>query len=194
MICEFCGVEHGAELFDLAYLEAGQELVLHGGREVRFVEQDETGFVATFVRGELGFFKFSPSCVAARVVKVLWVSDHEWIQLQDDWIKKVFGPGARFVRGVSSWRTAADIARKFWEGGYDDMAVVAPQTVLDHLCRQGLRPLRPVTPQVRLAVEADFSYNGRHFRFLGFERVEEVIVRTSVVTSGAPTLRESVKR
>ena len=106
--------------------------------------------------------------------RVLWVSRHTPEQKQIAALQAMFGHDTEVVQDQNSFSSAEDIAERYRNGGYDDMVVVAPLSVIDHLTRQGIYLLYSQMDQVKSAKEADFSYRNRHFKFNRFRRIKEV--------------------
>lgn len=75
--------------------------------------------------------------------KILWVSQHtpepgQWIAL-----RRMFGN--KFKRDVlHPFQDAGQIVRKFIEGEYDDMVVVAPLSVKMEIVEAGFEPIQAV--------------------------------------------------
>ena len=106
--------------------------------------------------------------------RVLWLSQHNPGRQQVDGLGKIFGSDVEICRDVNSFENAQEILRRFQKGGYDDLVVVAPLSVIDHLCRLGLRPLWSETEQVRSREAADFTYRGRHYKFVCYRRIKGI--------------------
>lgn len=72
---------------------------------------------------------------------------------------------------------ARQIARRYREGGYCDMVVVAPLSVIAILCQEGINPL-----QAEVAEENDrarvefFGARGQGFRFIRFRRIKRLVL------------------
>ena len=103
--------------------------------------------------------------------KVLWLSEHRPCQAQVDGLAQIFGSDVEVCKDVNAFKNAQEILRRFQKGGYDDLVVVAPVSVIDHLCRLGLRPLYSETKEVRDRSRADFIYHGRTYQFIRYRRV-----------------------
>lgn len=104
---------------------------------------------------------------------ILWLSQHRPNVPQEAGLRRLFGD-VEIRQDVNPFEGAQEILARFQEGGYNDLVVVAPLSVIDHLCRLGLRPLWAETVQVPRREGAHFSYRGRHYRFLRFRRVKAV--------------------
>ena len=89
----------------------------------------------------------------------------------------MFGPDTRVEQESRPFDDARQIARRFKEGGFDDMVVVAPLSVLAILCDQGLNPLwsQMVEENDSARIEVRGA-RGQGFRFDRFRRVKRVAV------------------
>lgn len=74
-------------------------------------------------------------------MKILWMSRHEPLPSQLAGLDRLFGPGTRVEQDPRPFSLAEDIAARYRRGGYDDLVVVAPLSVLARLVDQGIRPL-----------------------------------------------------
>lgn len=106
--------------------------------------------------------------------KVLWISQHRMQGVQMGALRRMYGADVKVVEDLHPFDSAEEIVRRVRDGGYDDVIVVAPFSVLDRMCKLGLRPLWADAEQVFNRREADWSVKGRHYRFLGFSRVKEL--------------------
>ena len=103
--------------------------------------------------------------------KILWVSRHSVKDFQIKWLQNHFDKEIEVVTCPTERSSAKAVKEYFDQSGCDDLIVVAPYSVLDHLCRLGLRPLWSVNPQVNQGEPYSFEFNGRYYRFDGFKRV-----------------------
>ena len=106
--------------------------------------------------------------------RVLWVSQHAMHGVQMGALRRMYGDDFELITDNRPFDSAEVIVRRLREGGYDDVIVVAPFSVLDRMCKLGLRPLWAEAEQVKNRHEADWSMKGRHYRFKGFSRVVEL--------------------
>lgn len=105
--------------------------------------------------------------------KILWLSRHEPIEPQPAELRRLFGE-VEIVHDSRSFASAEEIAKRYKEGGYDDIVVVAPLSVIAKLCELGLRPLWSQMDQVGTDESADLVYRGRRYRFNRFRRIKAV--------------------
>ncbi len=106
--------------------------------------------------------------------KVLWISQHSMQGVQKGALRRMYGTDVKVVEDLHPFDSAEVIVQRVRDGSYDDVIVVAPYSVLDRMCKLGLRPLWADAEQVFNRREADWSVKGRHYRFLGFSRVKEL--------------------
>ena len=108
--------------------------------------------------------------------KILWVSQHAMNGVQMGALRRMFGVDVEVVEDDRPYDNAQTIVRRFRDGGYDDIIVVAPYSVLDRMCQLGLRPLWSDADQVFDSKLADWRVRDRMYRFIGFKRVVKMIL------------------
>lgn len=99
-------------------------------------------------------------------IKVLWVSRHTILAVQRSALKTIFGPDVEIVPDARPFDSAEKIAERFRTGGYDDLAIVAPLTVVKSLTEAGVQPLLSVSKK----------RNGK-MKFIEFKRVTDVQIK-----------------
>ena len=106
-------------------------------------------------------------------MRVLWLSRHEPLPRQRAELARLFGDVV-IEQDARSFDSAEDIAERFRQGGYDEIVVVAPMSVIARLIDLRLRPLWAEMTQVEVD-EAEVTMGRvprlRHFRFSRFRRV-----------------------
>jgi len=118
--------------------------------------------------------------------KILWHSEHQPIQIQVDELKKIFGeieiiqPKIR-PTNQRGYLSAEKIVEEFKLGGYDEIVMVAPLSVIEKVIELGVRPLKARVKQLPSPFGADFEWRGRYFKFLGIERVLRIEVVTELL-------------
>jgi len=105
--------------------------------------------------------------------RILWLSQHRPLPRQVEELKHLFGD-VEVLQDINSFANAEEIVRRYKAGGYDDVVVVAPLSVIARLCELGLKPLWAEMKQVRSWEEADLLYRGRFYRFVRFRRIKAV--------------------
>lgn len=107
--------------------------------------------------------------------KILWVSRHKPMPLQVDFLREIFGRiQIDLYSNNSHWRSAQKIADFFWQGKYTEIVVILPMSVIARLCEMGINPLWAEMDQIYSSSQADLSYNGRYYKFIGFRRIKEI--------------------
>ena len=104
--------------------------------------------------------------------KVLWLSRHPPLPSQIEELKKVFG-SICVVQDSKPFSGADEIIRRFREGKFDEMVVVAPLSVIAKLTERGIQPLYAEMRQVPKE-EAEVIASGRGYRFVRFRRIKGV--------------------
>lgn len=107
-------------------------------------------------------------------MKILWLSRHNPLPVQEVELRRLFGDAVEICRDVCSFQDAKEVARRFEEGSYDDLVVVAPLWVILRLTELGIRPLWAEMEQIGHHLQYDFCYRGRYYRFVRFRRIVAV--------------------
>jgi len=108
--------------------------------------------------------------------KILWVSRHPMNGVQMGALRRLFGEDVVVEEDPRPFNSAEDIVRRYGEGKYDDIIVVAPYSVLDRMVQLGVRPLWSEAELVQNPAEADWSVRDRHYRFVRFRRVRRLVL------------------
>ncbi len=103
--------------------------------------------------------------------KILWMSRHSCLPCQIAELERLFGE-VKVISYPHPFDSAKDIVQRFRDGGYDDIVVVAPLSVLGHLVDLGIKPLWTEMRELPRGQEADVIYRNRPYRFEGFKRVK----------------------
>lgn len=108
-------------------------------------------------------------------MKILWVSRHQTLPRQLAELERLFGT-VEVTQDPKPFSSAEDIARRFQQGGYDDIVVVAPLSVLARLIDLGIRPLWSEMEAVTDRSQAEVTMQRRNgrvdlYRFSRFRRV-----------------------
>jgi len=90
-------------------------------------------------------------------------------------LQRIFGDGVEVVQDPNPFSGAQEIVERFRKGGYDEMVVVAPLSVLQRLTEMGVKPLWAEMKQVPVE-EAEVVASGRGYRFVRFRRIKAVRV------------------
>jgi hypothetical protein len=108
--------------------------------------------------------------------KICWLSQHQIHSAQVKVLRQMFGEDVQVIHDAQSFDSAETIVRRYKEGGYDDIIVVAPLSVIHRMTELGVRPLWAEAKEVKDRKLADWSIKGRHYRFLGFKRVKRLVL------------------
>lgn len=107
--------------------------------------------------------------------RILWMSRHEPHEAQLAELRRLFGDDVVVEQESRPFDSAEAIARRYRSGRCDDLVVVAPLSVLDHLCRMGLKPLWAESVEENDPARVHFSgARGQGFRFVRFRRVKRL--------------------
>jgi hypothetical protein len=109
-------------------------------------------------------------------MKILWLSRHKPLPAQIAELERLFG-NVMVTIDPKPFSSAEEIVARFRAGGYDEMVVVAPLSVIAHLTEMGIQPLWAEMKQIP-APSHDYTReveaNGRWYRFERFRRIKEV--------------------
>jgi hypothetical protein len=103
-------------------------------------------------------------------MKILWVSQHTPILRQLEALKRLFGEDVIVQQDPRPFSSAEEIVQRYRSGGYDEMVIVAPESVVRRIVDLGIKPLRAEMDQV-LIQEAEVVARGRGYRFNRFRRI-----------------------
>jgi len=107
--------------------------------------------------------------------KVAWVSRHPMHPSQKEALVKVYGNDIIIDGTMTSFGDAREIIKKYRDGKFDDMVIVAPLSVLEVLCSQGIYPLWADSVEENDPAKIEFrGARGQGFRFVGFKRIKEI--------------------
>lgn len=100
--------------------------------------------------------------------RICWFSRHDPLPSQEAELKRIYGD-VEVLHITDAYRSGNDIARQYQKLKGDEMVLVAPLSVIRHVCMKGIYPLWADMQSVSEA-EAETSENGRHYRFNKFQR------------------------
>ena len=107
--------------------------------------------------------------------KILWMSRHTPGVSQLTALRQMFGHDVVVEQEARPFDDARQIARRYRGGGYDDLVVVAPLSVLAVLCTEGLKPLWSEAAEENDPTKIEFrGARGQGYRFVRFRRVKRV--------------------
>lgn len=108
--------------------------------------------------------------------RVLWLSRHEPTPSQVGALKRLFGMDVLITPDPLPFSSAEEIVNRYRKGGYDDLVVVAPLSVLGRLVDLGVYPLWAEMQALPNKDGAEVGVNGRYYRFLRFRRVKRLVL------------------
>ena len=105
-------------------------------------------------------------------MKVLWMSRHTPTDRQITALKEMFGEETVVDQESRPFDDARQVARRYRDGGYDDMGVVAPLSVIQVLCKEGIKPLWSEAVEENNPSRIEFrGARGQGYRFDRFRRI-----------------------
>ena len=105
------------------------------------------------------------------------MSRHNPHPRQLDELRRMYGSGTVIEQEVHPFDDAHQIARRFREGDYGVMVVVAPLSVISVLCTEGVPMLWSVATEENDPAKVEFrGARGQGFRFVRFRRIKRVAV------------------
>lgn len=109
------------------------------------------------------------------VKKVLWMSRHAPHSRQVEALREMFGKDTVIDQEARPFDDARQIAKRFREGGYDDMVIVAPLSVIAVLCNEGIKMLWSEAVEENDQTKVEFrGARAQGFRFIRFRRIKRV--------------------
>ncbi len=117
------------------------------------------------------------------------MSRHEphWRQMEA--LRKMFGEDTLVELEPRPFDNARAIARRYRDGKFDDIVVVAPLSVIQALCNEGLRMLWSESEEESEPSMVDFrGGGGQGLRFLRFRRIKRGSTTTDPARKDSPAL------
>jgi len=114
--------------------------------------------------------------------RILWISRYPILQSQRKALLVHFG-FCNIIEDPRPFDTAEDIKRRFNNGNFDELVVVAPLSVIVRLCELGLRPLWAEMKQVSRE-EAEVYAAGHYYRFKRFRRIKGMRIDFTDIEEG----------
>lgn len=107
--------------------------------------------------------------------KILWMSRHEPHRRQIETLRNMFGGDTIVEQEPRPFDDARQIAKRYRDGGFDDMVIVAPLSVIQVLCNEGIRMLWSEAVEENDPAKIEFrGARGQGFRFIRFRRIKRV--------------------
>ena len=109
--------------------------------------------------------------------RILWVSRHTPHQRQLVALREMYGQDAVIEQELRPFDDARQIARRFREGGFDDMVIVAPLSVIQVLCNENIRMLWSEAVEENDPTKIEFrGARNQGYRFVRFRRIKRVVL------------------
>ncbi len=105
-------------------------------------------------------------------MKILWVSQHSPTVSQLEELRRIFGEEAEVAKDPKPFSSAEEIAKRFRDGGYNDIVIVAPMSVISRLIDLKIKPFWAEMIQVKSKAESEVEAKGRFYRFNRFRRIK----------------------
>jgi len=96
-------------------------------------------------------------------------------------LERLFGEDTIIVEDPKPFGDVKDILRRFKKGGFDEMVVVAPLSVIAKLTECGIQPLYAQMEAVSPNDGYDTIANGRYYRFVEFKRIKAIKIEFTEV-------------
>lgn len=115
------------------------------------------------------------NCLKTDVKKILWLSRHNPIPAQITELKRIFGGNTEIAVDNRSFANSNEIKKRYKAGGYSDIVLVAPLSVMKELIATGIKPL---FAKMEICSNNDYDVEayGRYYRFDRFVRVTGISI------------------
>lgn len=107
--------------------------------------------------------------------RILWMSRHQphWKQIET--LRNIYGGDTIVEQEARPFDDARQVAKRYREGNYDDMVIVAPLSVIAVLCNEGIKMLWSEATEENDPSKIEFrGARGQGFRFVRFRRIKRV--------------------
>lgn len=105
--------------------------------------------------------------------KILWLSGHEMNGIQMCALRRMFGADVELVEQVGWVGNADQIVETYQRGGFDDLIIVAPMSVIAKVVEAKIHPLWSEAV-ICSQGQHDWETNGRYYRFARFRRIRRL--------------------
>jgi len=107
--------------------------------------------------------------------RILWMSRHKPHSRQIETLREMFGSETVVDQESRPFDDARQVAKRFRDGGYDDMVIVAPLSVIAVLCGEGIKPLWSEAAEENDPSKIEFrGARNQGYRFVRFRRIKRV--------------------
>jgi hypothetical protein len=105
--------------------------------------------------------------------RILWLSRHKPLESQRMELERLFGE-ILLLQDSNPFSNAREVLKRFREGGFDEIVVVAPLSVIAHLTELGIKPIWAEMQQVQNDGTAEVVTKDRYYRFVCFKRINSI--------------------
>ena len=105
---------------------------------------------------------------------ILWLSRHNPLPAQVRELQRVFGDGVVIDIDSRPFASAEDIVERVRAGGYNEVVLVAPLSMVAKVVEMGIKPLFADMERIDFAENTDTDVDlgcGRAYRFKEFKRI-----------------------
>ncbi|OGH73882.1 MAG: hypothetical protein A3C90_04635 [Candidatus Magasanikbacteria bacterium RIFCSPHIGHO2_02_FULL_51_14] len=107
--------------------------------------------------------------------RILWMSRHTPTERQISELARYLGDEVEVEQEPRPFDDARQIVRRFRQGGYDEMVIVAPLSVIAVVCTEGVKPLWSEAGEENDPAKIEFrGARGQGYRFVRFRRIMRV--------------------
>lgn len=107
--------------------------------------------------------------------RILWMSRHQPHRRQIETLRNIYGGDTVVEQEARPFDDACQVAKRYREGNYDDMVIVAPLSVIAVLCNEGIKMLWSEATEENDPSKIEFrGARGQGFRFVRFRRIKRV--------------------
>ena len=107
--------------------------------------------------------------------RILWMSRHQPHRRQIETLRDIYGGDTVVEQEARPFDDARQVAKRYREGNYDDMVIVAPLSVIAVLCNEGFKMLWSEATEENDSSKIEFrGARGQGFRFVRFRRIKRV--------------------
>jgi hypothetical protein len=107
--------------------------------------------------------------------RILWLSRHRPHPRQVEELCTMHGQEVVIEQEQNPFDDVRQIARRYRQSGYCDLVIVAPLSVIQVLCSEGIHPLWAECAEENNPAKIDFrGVRNQGFRFVRFRRIKRI--------------------
>ena len=107
--------------------------------------------------------------------RILWMSRHAPHRNQVEMLRNTYGGDTIVEQESRPFDDARQVAKRYRDGNYDDMVIVAPLSVIQVLCNEGISMLWSEAVEENDPSKVEFrGARGQGYRFVRFRRIKRV--------------------